>query len=294
MLFGAGLRHNLGEAYPYLMATYEPGDRIFLFGFSRGAYTVRALAGMLELCGIFRPGSENLVPYAVSEYAKQGEKREEDWRLLRKYARMHGRPLALDGTELRDKDHAPVHFMGIWDTVKAAGHLWRQLRWPYTRELPHVGVVRHAVSLDEKRRPYMEYLVEDPDPAHCIPPSQDLQEVWFAGVHSDVGGVSEREPRLSDLPMKWMAEEAVQAGLLVRRRPYAAVQRVTEAEATGRIHQMNRLWALLGTRRRRPPEGAKIHASVRRRIELDQGYAARLPARPVFVDEEWATPKRTA
>ena len=165
------------------MSVYEPEDRIFIFGFSRGAYTARALTGLLEVIGIFRPGAENLVSYAVSEYAKQTEKKNErDWKVLREYARIFGSDLGL-----RHKDHAPVHFLGLWDTVKAAGTIGRELRWPFTRQLPHVQTVRHAVSIDEKRRSFKSYLVHAPDADHLIPDDQDLLEVWFAGVHSDVG-----------------------------------------------------------------------------------------------------------
>jgi uncharacterized protein (DUF2235 family) len=284
LAFGAGLRQNLGEAYRYLIRAYEPGDRIYIFGFSRGAYTARALTGMLEVFGLFRPGSENMVPYAVSEYAKQEKGASRDWKVLREYARIHGKEMGK-----RHKDHMEVHFLGIWDTVKAAGNLWRQLRWPYTRQLPHVSIVRHAVSIDEKRRAYAEYLVEKPRPDHLIPPAQDLQEVWFAGVHSDVGGMFEQGARLSDIPLKWMANEAVAAGLLIRPRAYADVQEVTDEEAIGAIHKMSSTWILLGTRRRRLPEGAQVHASVSRRMEADSGYAKRLPARFVIVDEDWAS-----
>jgi uncharacterized protein (DUF2235 family) len=74
LMFGAGLRENLGQAYKFLTETYEPDDRIYVFGFSRGAYNARALTGMLDVFGIFRRGSENLVPYAVNAYAKQQRK----------------------------------------------------------------------------------------------------------------------------------------------------------------------------------------------------------------------------
>jgi uncharacterized protein (DUF2235 family) len=284
LLFGAGLRENLCGAYRYLMSVHEPGDRLFFFGFSRGAYTARALTGMLEVFGLFRPGSENLVPYAVSEYARQ-EKRIKDWAVLREYARIHGRDMGQ-----HSKDHIRVHFLGLWDTVKAAGNLWRQLRWPYTRQLPHVEVIRHAVSIDEKRRAYVDYHVDQPNPSHLFHTTQDLEEVWFAGVHSDVGGMFEHGARLSDIPLKWIAEEAVHAGLLVRPRAYAKAQDVTNTEAAGTIHKMNPLWVLLGTRRRKVPAGAHVHASVARRIESNPRYAARLPPDIVFVDEDWAIP----
>lgn len=288
LMFGAGLRQNLGEAYTYLMGSYEPGDRVFVFGFSRGAYTARALTGMLEVFGIFRPSAQNLVPYAVGEYARQEKKakQKEDWAVLREYARIYGLPL--DGSR---KGHAPVHFVGVWDTVKAAGTLWRQLRWPYTRKLPHAETVRHAVSIDERRRSFVEYLVHEPDPDHLLVARQDLQEVWFAGVHSDVGGMFREGARLSDLPLKWMVEEAVEAGLLVRPRAYKEVAHVGEDEATGAPHRMGRLWALLGSHRRKVPAGALVHASVQRRIEKDPDYARRLPLPHTFVDPAWDRPK---
>jgi uncharacterized protein (DUF2235 family) len=301
LAFGAGLRQNLGEAYTYLMSAYEPGDRLFVFGFSRGAYTARALTGMLEVFGLFRRGSENLVPYAVSEYAKQEprrrnggapdddaerEREERKWKVLREYARIHAREL--DGR----KDHAGVHFLGLWDTVKAAGHLWRQIRWPYTRQLPHVSVVRHAVSIDEWRRPYVEYPVRIPDPHHLIPPNQDFQEVWFAGVHSDVGGMFEHGSRLSDIPLKWMARKAVNEGLIVRPRGYAKIQKVGDDEATGSVHAMGRAWVLLGTHRRTVPAGGHVHASVQRRIAVDPRYASRVPTDAVFVDRDWEKPHK--
>jgi uncharacterized protein (DUF2235 family) len=287
LMFGVGLRQNLGEAYCYLMSVYEPGDRLFIFGFSRGAYTARALTGMLEVFGILRSGAENLVPYAVSEYAKQEKRKgQRDWKVLREYARIYGRDLGL-----RHKDHAPIHFLGVWDTVKAAGLAGRQLRWPYTRQLPHVETVRHAVSIDEKRRPFVEYLVHMPESRHLIPPRQDLLEVWFAGVHSDVGGTFEEGARLSDIPLKWMAEHAVVAGLLVRKSAYNRASQVTDAEATGAIHVMSRFWSLLGVHRRTIPAGANIHASVELRIKADPTCAKRLPAQHVFVDQAWREPK---
>lgn len=288
LLFGAGLRQNLGEAYTYLMSVYEPGDQIYLFGFSRGAYTARALAGMTEVFGIFRRGAENLVPYAVGEYTKsEGRMDDDDWKLLREYARMHGTKLPDRGA----RDHAPIRFVGAWDTVKAAGHLWRQLRWPYTRQVPHAQTVRHAVSIDEWRRPYVEYLFTSPDPDHLLVADQDLQEVWFAGVHSDVGGMFEEGARLSDVPLKWMAEHAVQAGVLVRPNAYKAASTLTDDAATGAPHRMGRFWAGLGVRRRRIPARAQVHASVERRIGTDPSYASKLPAGHVFVDPGWADPR---
>src|SRR5215207_756215 len=92
LALGHGLRHNLGEAYTFLMNTWQPGDRVFVFGFSRGAYNARALCGMLYRVGLLRPGSENLVPYAVRVYARRTGKDSdlsgpEGWARMDRFAR---------------------------------------------------------------------------------------------------------------------------------------------------------------------------------------------------------------
>src|SRR5262245_1694502 len=71
LAFGSGMKTNLAEAYTYLMQHYEPGDRIYVFGFSRGAYTARALCGLIRAVGLFKPGAENLVSYAIKSYVKR-------------------------------------------------------------------------------------------------------------------------------------------------------------------------------------------------------------------------------
>ncbi len=274
LAFGLGLRANLGEAYLFLMRTYQPGDRIYLFGFSRGAFTARALAGLLRSVGLLRPGSENLVQYAVSSYTKR-KARDEDWEELAGYARIFS-------VDLAGKRAVPIEFMGIWDCVKAAGLLRGSVTWPWTRRLPNVARVRHAVSIDERRRAFREYLVQ---PRGKRPV---LEEVWFAGVHSDVGGTFDDDAKLSSIALKWISEGAVDAGLAVQPDAYAAVRSVTEEFALGTVHPMGRLWTVLGTRRRPLPAAAAVHRSVRRRIEADPNYAPRIPDDATWVDEDWA------
>jgi uncharacterized protein (DUF2235 family) len=297
LMFGAGLRQNLGEAYTFLINHYEPDDRIFVFGFSRGAYTARALTGMLEFFGIFRPGSENLVPYAVSAYAKQQRgqrdghapdaKKAEFFQRLRMYAKTHGVKVAD-----RAPDHGFVHFIGLWDTVKAAGTIGRELTWPYTRQLPHAQIIRHAVSIDERRRKFKEYLVHHPDPGHILVcQEQDLLEVWFAGVHSDVGGMFAAGTRLSDIPLKWMADEAVAHDLLVRPRLYQKASKLDGVDPAGPAHKMGLWWHLLGSRRRTMPEGALVHASLEPRLNKDPAYAKHFPKDYVVVDPAWTDPR---
>ena len=320
LAFGLGLRQNLGNAYAYLMENYEDGDEIFVFGFSRGAYTARALTGMLAAFGLFRPGAENLIPYAIEamsrgdadtaprtgiasapagvvapEAAAQartaarapaGPERasEKDWRLLFEYSDTFARRGGNGAIAV------PVAFLGLWDTVEAAGSLRRQIQWPYTRHLPHVQVVRHAVAVDEWRRPFASYpvLTLDLDPGTA---PQDLLQVWFAGVHSDVGGMFADGSRLSDVPLKWMVQAAAEAGLLLDPEAYAAAQQqVTLDGATGGIHANSRIWWLAGwPRLRRVPPGALVHASIAGRLRAQPGYAKRLPDQYDLVDPDWLT-----
>ena len=276
LAFGYGLRTNLAEAYTYLMQTYRPDDRVFLFGFSRGAYTARALCGMTHRAGLLRPGAENLVPYAVNVYARSKREWDEgDWVQIDKFARVFS-------VEAGRGRSLPVHFVGIWDSVKAAGILRWNLKWPYTRQLSNVATVRHAVSIDENRRPYREYLVQAREEG------PNTREVWFAGTHSDVGGSFEDDRRLGDITLQWMAEHAVASGLFVDRTALAEARAVSLDHALGKRHRAGWSWALL-TYRRRPitPENALVHQSVRVRMRQMLAYTPRLPAEPQWDESAW-------
>ena len=281
LAFGSGLKTNLAEAYTYLMGHYEPGDRIYVFGFSRGAYTARALAGMLKTVGLMRPGMENLVPYAVSVYAKNKEWTRQDWDQLHHFA-------GAFSDRVGGRVGIPVDYLGIWDSVKAAGVLRWNLRWLYTRQIPNVRRVRHAVSIDEKRRPYREYLVTAGDTGHAVPDS--VEQVWFAGVHSDVGGTFEDDPRLPTVTLKWILDGALAAGLRLKSGAYARQVTLGPEHALGTVHRMGWVWALLTYRRRRVPPDAHVHASVRARLGGDPGYAGRIPPTAVWSDDDWLSP----
>ncbi|MEO8906626.1 MAG: DUF2235 domain-containing protein [Microbacteriaceae bacterium] len=287
LAFGSGLRQNLGEAYTWLMQNWVPGDRIFVFGFSRGAYTARALVGMLRAVGLMRPGSENLVPYTVASYARRGGEKAIDWAEVHLTSEVFAQHVGSAST-------VPVEYLGIWDTVKAAGFLRWEIRWPYTRAVPNARRIRHAVSIDEKRAPFKEYLVDARADA-------SLEEVWFAGVHSDVGGtfvdreptappprpgVKTPDPRLSTIPLKWIIEGAIAEGLIVRPRAVSAACAVSVADAMARLHKRGWAWLLLGTRNRRIPAGASVHSSVRARAAGDPQFSA--PTDVVWADPGWA------
>jgi uncharacterized protein (DUF2235 family) len=291
LAFGSGMRANVAEAYAYLMQCWQPGDELYIFGFSRGAYTARALVGMLNRPGLLRPGSENLVPYAVAQYATNKTFSDDDKQNMREFshafcwgteARPLSPPWANDTYEMHW--HAvPIKYLGVWDTVKAAGILrLGNLRWPFTHQLFNVRQIRHAVSIDEYRRPYHEYLA---DPRH-----HGLEEAWFAGVHSDVGGTFEDDPRLAKIALKWIVDGTVQ-DLHLRSDSYPKQCTIDESFAEGTRHRMGKIWFLAGTRHRSLPNSAKLHASVRARRKADPSYLPKLAN--ADRDDRWADPDWT-
>jgi uncharacterized protein (DUF2235 family) len=200
LVFGAGLLANVGDAYRYLMNVYADGDRVFLFGFSRGAYTVRAIAGMLHMFGLLSPGNEGLIPYIIQLFAKQ----------TRKAGGMTNTFEVARGFKETFCRHCPLHFVGVWDTVSSVGWIWDPLRLPYTAQNPDMVNGRHAVSIDERRCYYRDNLWGAPFPG------QSIKQVWFAGVHSDVGGsYPEAQSGLSKITLEWMLCEAVSRDLIV-------------------------------------------------------------------------------
>ncbi|TNU73373.1 DUF2235 domain-containing protein [Miniimonas arenae] len=317
MAMGHGIKDNVEEAYGWLVDTYEPGDRIFVFGFSRGAYTARAVTGMLATVGLLRPSARNLVPYAVKLWAKTppdeaSPKRKAYWDTTRRFTRTFGRPTAEFTTRFETVERQ-VRFLGVWDTVKTAGVFgwagWRpgfvQARWPYTRDLVNVTTARHAMALGERRFhfPVSRFaadsaptpaVLKDGTPVVAPGPLPRLQEVWFAGTHGDVGGDAE----VADIALDWMVREAVAAGLLVDARKYREAIGVARERGgpdlpplprerwSAPLHANSAVWWVLGGFRwgtRVVLDGDDVHESVLARRDATAGlpgsqrYAPRLP-----------------
>ncbi len=281
LAFGAGLRRDVEEAYSFLMEEYEPGDQVFLFGFSRGAYTARVLAGFIHRCGLLEPGCQNLIPYATRLFRRK----QPDFKVLGRFKSVYSRP-------------CPIHFLGLWDSVSAYGWVTDPIFMPNTSNNPSVRSVRHALAIDERRAFFRAlHWGDEPD---------DTVEVWFSGVHSDVGGgYPEEESGLAKISLEWMIGEALQAGLRVDPVAYGKyVQGEHEGKRykhyvgpgfeglAGRQHESltwkwmsvqflpQRIWDPDRMRRvfqwfrgrRVVPDGATLHESVVRRVESD-GYA---------------------
>ncbi|OIQ27176.1 MAG: hypothetical protein BM562_15165 [Alphaproteobacteria bacterium MedPE-SWcel] len=222
---GLRLEDDIMSAYKFLAETYAPGDEIFLFGFSRGAYTVRSLAGMVSNVGLADLRPDHLSPY------------DDPWqivkRLMERYQsnKVQGEKTVLQSALLRERPlkNVPFHdratlgfrFIGVWDTVGALGipddkgllrlvlgdprkHGFRD-----TELGGNVACARQALAMDERRQDFTPTLWTK------WAPGQDVQQRWFPGVHGDVGG-SYADCGLGDLTLDWMLQEARKNGLGLR------------------------------------------------------------------------------
>lgn len=212
---GYGIDDNILRAFRWLCANYEEGDRIFLFGFSRGAYTVRAVAGLLNMIGLLTPDQANLTDYALTAYKRAAEQ--------------HDLPIAWQFQRISAARDVTIHFVGVWDTVASVIvprpdrlYLPSFQFLPYTKQNARVRIFRQASAIDERRAMFRLYRwnegqffeAERFHKAEDTP--QDTKQVWFAGVHADVGGgYPESESGLSKFPLIWMVEEAQAAGVLI-------------------------------------------------------------------------------
>lgn len=194
---GILLQRHVCSAYRYLMAQYQPGDTLYLFGFSRGAYAVRVLAGMLSKIGLLHPGFDEMVRFAWETYVDPANK-----------------DAAAAFRQHYCRDVPSVHFLGLFDTVSAIGLPWVPKTFPRTFNNGDVEIVRHAQALDEHRVMFVPNswtALPRPAPGKA---ATDVKQVWFAGVHSDVGGgYPNDEAGLSRIALAWMVHEAAAAGL---------------------------------------------------------------------------------
>ncbi|MEM7378083.1 MAG: DUF2235 domain-containing protein [Pseudomonadota bacterium] len=219
LLTGYGLDANILDAYRFLIRHYREGDQVYLFGFSRGAYTVRVLAGLINVMGVLRPHQEHLSNYALAAYKRSSEQDDLSiaWRVQ----------------EVLNTPRVTVRFMGCWDTVASVIvprlDRLRPLSFetlPFTQRNPCVQVFRHAMSIDERRCMFRLARWSEPQVFKASPylkddqaVPQDCKQVWFAGVHADVGGgYPERESAASKFPLAWMVDEARAHGLAFRER----------------------------------------------------------------------------
>jgi uncharacterized protein (DUF2235 family) len=292
LAFGAGIFWKVQQAYEFLMQEWEPGDKVFVFGFSRGAYTARLLAAVLHSLGLLPRGNENLIPYVLRlfkgiPHGKSGTAVQEYFSLCDEFRRTFGRVVP----EEPDDRRFHVHCLGLWDTVSSVGWLWDPPSYPYTATNPSVDVVWHAISIDERRWLFRQNRV------YQARTDQQLHEEWFPGVHSDVGGgYPEADGGLWRAPFAWILDGTQASGLLVDPGRLAAVLTRTPppvapceepkhesltaawwpAEFLPKLQYRSALGrsvpAIGRGRHRRIAEGASIHACALHRLRGDRTY----------------------
>ncbi|MCG7362374.1 DUF2235 domain-containing protein [Roseomonas sp. ACRSG] len=197
---GEGVDDNIRSGYMFLAQNYVPGDKIFLFGFSRGAFTARSLAGFMAACGLLMRQKLGDLSAAWDYYRHEVHRSPED------FCRRHHSQCHQD---------IQVAFLGVWDTVGALGIPGTVLNeltakdYEFHDTTPShiVRIGRHALAVDEHRDEFEPTLWTGTAPEDC-----DISQVWFAGAHSDVGGGYQNR-LLADIPLRWMAREAEAAGL---------------------------------------------------------------------------------
>jgi uncharacterized protein (DUF2235 family) len=213
-MFGVGLSKNIRDGLLWLAQHYQPDDEIFVFGFSRGAYTARSLVGLIRKCGIPRQsGCESshrtltgLVDTAYRIY------RDRQWSVDSTPADAFRTTYSWPDTKLK--------FVGVWDTVGALGlpihEIWfgsDYYRFHDTALSAMVENAFHAVALDEHRP---DFAVTMWDVNKTLAPGQRVEQRWFAGSHADVGG-GYKDGKLSVLPLRWMQDRAKECGLQFQR-----------------------------------------------------------------------------
>lgn len=257
LAFGRGVYENVAEAYQFLMQSHQPGDELYFFGFSRGAFTARSAAGLVNMFGILRPHMQSMVPTLLHIYfshrrgTAEAEAQERAGQIRESFCDP-------------EKRAVPIHFVGVWDTVASVG------MWPVDAKMtarPGIGGkrfvhVRQALALDEHRGPFKPRLYLDR--AEDADPHQSVVQRWFRGAHCDVGGgYPPARSVISNEALAWMLAEAASVGLRldesrVPRLEQDAIRDALDPGLVGRppiIHSEtydNCLWAVAGLAIRRP------------------------------------------
>jgi uncharacterized protein (DUF2235 family) len=260
---GKGLNKNIVDDYRYIVQNYTPKTELFLFGFSRGAYTVRSLCGLINNCGILKRPDARLIQAAFVHYKRSGKDYAPGGRKSIEFRRAHSHP------------SREVKFVGVWDTVGAMGIPFSFLgllddkdEFYDTKIGSNVRVARHAMAIDELRRDF--------EPTVWQPRENlDLKQVWFAGAHSDVGGSYRRDEDgslLSDVPLDWMMREADAAGLALE--PH--LRRRLQPSPTATLHLSRRSYYRVKKKFFRPIDHGNgevlVHRSVKQRWDQDAAY----------------------
>ncbi|MGR3715186.1 MAG: DUF2235 domain-containing protein [Thermohalobaculum sp.] len=260
---GMGINLAICQGYGFLASRYRLGDRIYLFGYSRGAYAVRSLAGMIGSVGLLR-----------REQATHRNIR----RAFRLYQRNGSSAARADFIARRCHDGIKIEMVGVWDTVKALG-----LPYPVLSRLgqmatgfhdhtlgPHIGHGYHALAIDEDRTAFAPILWQRSE--HW---EGRLEQAWFPGAHSDIGGdigsLAKARP-LANMPLNWMLLRAARHGLVLPEGWEGRFSEVPAAALVGNRSGLARLFLWRRPRVTGDGDGEAIHLSIRDRMAALPGY----------------------
>lgn len=212
---GKGLSDNVRSGYRWLAEHYTSGAEIYIFGFSRGAYTARSLAGFMNFANLLEIQDLDQIEEAYAAYR------------FRDHNKLAG-SFKMSEAHKRSRSGVKVRFLGVFDTVGALG-VPSNLVQEITKDLPHLNVnfhdvticgnvehACHALAIDEQRGPYRPTWWGKPDPRFNITLPKRIRQVWFPGVHSDIGGGYHDDDGFANLSLDWMVREAKLAGLDLR------------------------------------------------------------------------------
>ena len=254
--FGLGLWQEVKEGYTAIAHVYEVGDEVYLFGFSRGAYTARSLGGMIAAAGLPAANFDDaLVDLAFNAYRDKDDRAE----IL----------ASLDKYKLFD---AKIRMIGVWDTVGSLGipslvGAVDPILYGFLDTSLHPDVLNayQALAIDERRREFPATLWTS-----TPVPGQTIEQVWFAGVHCDVGG-SYSETGLSDITLSWMMAKGKALGLEFSDAAWARYGAIEPKQALDTIHESwNLLWGF--PKHRQVDRTAAVANSVTIRCQHDQSY----------------------
>jgi uncharacterized protein (DUF2235 family) len=251
-IYGKGLDRQILGGYRFLQKRFADTDwqrednKVFIFGFSRGAYAARRLAGLISFCGV--PAKAEDVELAWQLYLKRDHQSTET---LKENARLFA---------------VSVEMLGVWDTVKTTTDEDFN-----DNKIPDCVVAGyHAMAIDERRNFFQVLRWNKND---------RVTQMWFAGVHSDIGG-GYTDCGMADIVLKWMIDRAYGHGLKFK----ASAVRPLNSDAAAKVHESYQgIWKPFGARRRFIADSAKIHESVRERTQaLDEYRPPNLPAEPNY------------
>jgi uncharacterized protein (DUF2235 family) len=259
---GAGLFQKIQDGYEFVSYVYDPGDEIYLFGFSRGAYTARSLGGMIARFGVPTKNLDNMTVKSIFEAYRERDANKKN-QLKADLGQRYG---------LADVD---LSMVGVWDTVGSLGipglifSIFDQQTYGFldTTLHPNIRKAVHAVSIDERRAQFMPALWTNADGSMRVNDGV-VQQVWFPGVHSDVGG-GYAQSELSDITLSWMMHKAKESGLEFSAAAEADYLSPNAVDATGPAHDEWKLipWGI--PKHRTVPLNAVMSNTVQLRLDGD-------------------------